>query len=43
MLVSPIAPTHAFGVDDGPLISLPFPVPFPVWVTSTERYWVTFA
>lgn len=25
-------------VDDGPLISLLFPVPFPQWVTSANRY-----
>jgi hypothetical protein len=34
---------HAFGVDDGPLISLPFPVPFSAWVTAAERYWSTLA
>jgi hypothetical protein len=32
---------HAFGVDDGPPISVLFPVPFPEWVTSGERNWVT--
>jgi hypothetical protein len=30
-------------VDDGPLISLPFPCPFSEWVTSVERYWSTLA
>jgi hypothetical protein len=29
---------HAFVVDDGPLIALPFPVPFSEWVISTEPY-----
>jgi len=43
LLASP-SPTneHAFGVDDGPDHS-PFPVPFPIWVTSTKPYWVTLA
>jgi Uncharacterised protein family (UPF0175) len=30
-------------VDDGPLISLPFPVPFSEWVTSAEFDWSTLA
>jgi len=34
---------HACDVDDGPPISVLFPVPFPEWVTSAKRYWVTFA
>jgi hypothetical protein len=36
---------HVFGVDhdDGSLIQVLFPVPFLSWVTSTERYRVTFA
>jgi hypothetical protein len=36
---------HAFGVDDddGFLIQVPFPVLFLEWITSPERYWVTFA
>ena len=34
---------HAFGVDDDPRISFPFPVPFSAWVTSAEHYWVTLA
>ncbi len=42
MLVS-LPQEHAFGVDDGPLISLLFPVPFPEWVTSAETYWSTLA
>jgi hypothetical protein len=38
----PPPPNHAFGVDDGPCISFPFPAPFSAWVTSAERCWVTF-
>lgn len=34
---------HAFGVDDDPLLSLPFPVPFSGWVVSVEIYWSTLA
>ena len=34
---------HAFGVDDGPLISFLLSVLFPTWVTSAECYRVTFA
>src|SRR5579859_3520566 len=34
---------NAFGVDDGPLISLPFPVPFSDWVGSAEHYWSILA
>jgi hypothetical protein len=30
---------HALGVDDDS--AFPFPVPFSVWVSSAERYWVT--
>jgi pimeloyl-ACP methyl ester carboxylesterase len=30
-------------VDESPLISLPFPVPFAEWVTSAEFYWSTLA
>ena len=30
-------------MDDSPLISLPFPVPFSEWVTSAEPYWSTLA
>jgi len=45
-MISPALPTdrhqHAFGVDDV-LISIPFPFLFPVWVTSAERYRVSFA
>ncbi|MDR3699302.1 MAG: hypothetical protein P4L56_06670, partial [Candidatus Sulfopaludibacter sp.] len=34
---------RASGVDDGPQISLPFPVLFPEWVTSAGPYWSTLA
>ena len=34
---------HAFGVDDGPLISLLIPVPFLERVTSAELHWSTLA
>ena len=36
---------HVFGVDDddGSLIHVLFPVPFPQWVTSAKRYRVTSA
>jgi hypothetical protein len=30
-------------VDNGPLISLPFLVPFSEWITSAETYWSTLA
>jgi len=33
---------HTFRVDDA-LISIPFPILFPAWVTSAKRYWVSFA
>jgi hypothetical protein len=33
---------NAFGVHDA-LISIPFPILFPAWVTSAKRYWVSFA
>jgi hypothetical protein len=41
----PIPTMHAFGVDDddGFLIQVLFPVLFLEWITSPERYWVTFA
>jgi len=37
------SPRHAFGVDEGSLISLLFPVPFSEWVASTRSYWSTLA
>jgi len=43
MLASLLPPMHAFGVDDDPLISFLFSVPFPVWVTSAECCRVTLA
>ena len=43
MLLNTQEGRHAFGVDDAPLLSISFPVPFPGWVTSAERYWVTFS
>ena len=33
----------ACGVDDGPLISFSFPIPFSEWVITAGRYWVTLA
>jgi hypothetical protein len=42
-LISPGPPNHAFGADDAPLITFPFPFPFSEWVISAERYWVTLA
>ena len=43
--INPLAPSlsgeeHAFGVDDGSLYRIPFPVPFPVRVTAAARYQV---
>jgi len=29
-------------VDDDPLTSFPFPMPFSIWSTLAERRWVTF-
>ena len=34
---------HAFGVEDNPLISPPFPIRFSEWVTSDECCWSTLA
>ena len=34
---------HAFGVDDSPLISFLFSLPFSEWVTSADLYWSTLA
>jgi len=34
---------HAFGADDGPRISPPFPILFSEWVTSAAPYWSTLA
>jgi hypothetical protein len=37
------AEEHAFGVDDGSLHRIPFPIPFSVRVTSAARYRVILA
>ena len=42
-LISPGPPNHAFGADDAPLITFPFPFPSSEWVISAERYWVALA
>jgi len=39
--LSPGTTKHAFGVDDAGRLRPPFPILFPVWVTSTEHYWAT--
>ena len=39
-VVLPTTSMHAFGLDDGPVISFLIPISFPLWVTSAERYWV---
>jgi hypothetical protein len=43
LLQSTPAKKHAFGVDDGSLFRIPFPVPFSVGVTSAARYRVILA